>query len=243
MNAYTEVIATMERLRYVLRGIRRLQGNAHVRPPRAPITLHMLHFIFHASAMFPSSHDRDMIRSAVTLAFFGLLRVSEFSSPSVSKFSPTKHLTVSDVTIDRQSRFVSVVIKESKSDPFRLGVTVRVGALNHCLCPVRALQNFLLFRGSNPGPLFVFHNGAFLTRKFLADLLKQWFPHVPTANTHSFRRGGATALASSGVSSFVIQILGRWKSDTYLKYIDIAEPTFTNAFERVVSGNTDDPSL
>ena len=42
-------------------------------------------------------------------------------------------------------------------------------------------------------------------------MLRQWFPHV-TLPTLTLSVGGATALALSGVSSFVIQKLGRWKS-------------------------------
>ena len=87
MNAYSESIAGMERLHYVLRGIRKLQGNAHLRPPRLPITLHILHFMFDGAALFPSVHDRDMLRSAITLAFFGLLRISESAPVGVKIFT------------------------------------------------------------------------------------------------------------------------------------------------------------
>ncbi len=243
MNAYSESIAGMERLHYVLRGIRKLQGNAHLRPPRLPITRHMLHFMFDGAALFSSVHDRDMIRSAITLAFFGLLRISEFCPPSVKKFSPSRHLTVGDVSVDLVARFASVSLKESKSDPFRLGVIVRIGVLPHRLCPVRALATYLLVRGPRPGPLFVFDNGAVLTRVFLVNLLRQWFPSATTVNTHSFRRGGATALASSGVSSFMIQLLGRWRSNSYLQYIDITEATLSNAFHRVIAEDTEDGSV
>ena len=37
-----------------------------------------------------------------------------------------------------------------------------------------------------------------------------------------------------GVSSFVIQTLGRWRSNTFLTYIDITDGTVGNAFARVV---------
>ena len=196
MNCYSECIASMDRLRYVLRGIRKLQGNTHIRPPRQPVTLQMLEFMFSAADLFASSHDRDMIRAATTVAFFGLLRVSEICPPSSSKFLASKHLTVGDVSIDVPGRFASISLKESKSDPFRLGVVVRIGALSHRLCPVRALASFLVTRGSGTGPLFIFESGAALTRGFLVNMLRQWFPTASSVNTHSFRRGGETALAA-----------------------------------------------
>ena len=36
---------------------------------------------------------------------------------------------------------------------------------------------------------------------------------------HSLRQGGATSLAAAGVSARLIQAIGRWKSDCYLRYI------------------------
>ena len=36
---------------------------------------------------------------------------------------------------------------------------------------------------------------------------------------HSLRRGGATSLALRGVSDALIQVLGRWQSDAYKRYI------------------------
>ena len=116
---------------------------------------------------------------------------------------------------------------------------VRVGALPHRLCPVRALATYLVGRGLGPGPLFVFHSGAVLTRAFLVNLLRRWFPTIATVNTHSFRRGGASALAAQGVSSFVIQTLGRWRSNSYLTYIDITGENLDNAFLRVVPEDRD----
>jgi hypothetical protein len=38
-------------------------------------------------------------------------------------------------------------------------------------------------------------------------------------SSHSFRRGGATLAAQTGISSSLIQLMGDWKSDAYNKYI------------------------
>ena len=69
MNGFYDKVADMERLHYVLRGIRRLQGNTHIRPPRAPVTVSMLESMYDAAALFPSAHDCALVRSVVTLAF------------------------------------------------------------------------------------------------------------------------------------------------------------------------------
>ena len=100
----------------------------------------------------------------------------------------------------------TVFIKSSKTDPFRQGVIVRLAVLNHPLCPVKALFRYIAIRGAEQGPLFIYSNGAFLTRIHLADLLCRSLPFVPNVNTHSFRRGGASALAAAGTPEHVIQI-------------------------------------
>lgn len=47
-------------------------------------------------------------------------------------------------------------------------------------------------------------------------------------NTHSFRIGGASAAASSGVPDSIIKILGRWSSDCYRRYIRISDPVIVD---------------
>jgi len=40
------------------------------------------------------------------------------------------------------------------------------------LCPIAAIRAFLAYRGSLYGPLFIFDNGDYLTRRYLAAFLK-----------------------------------------------------------------------
>ena len=113
-------------------------------------------------------------------------------------------------------------IKGSKTDPFRVGCHIELVRLDHVLCPVTALGDYLAVRGSQVGPLFVFSDGTFLTRNGLSDIIKSCFPNQ-NFNTHSFRIGGASAAAQAGVSILVIKELGRWKSDSFLRYIHFPE--------------------
>jgi hypothetical protein len=55
--------------------------------------------------------------------------------------------------------FMTVEIKVSKTDPFRLGQTITVGASNSPLCPVLAMKKYLLVRKTTGGPLFVHVSG------------------------------------------------------------------------------------
>ena len=198
------------------------QGNTFNRPTRTPITWELLQIICRYIVLTEAHFDRDMLLSAVLLAFFGLLRVSEYTSPTTSRSDPNA-LNREDVSVNPTGNTVSVHIKKSKTDPFRRGVTLRICAIPHPLCPVQALHRFLTRRGPSPGPLFRYLNGSFLTRSRVRALLARSLPHIANVNTHSFRRGGASALSDAGVEGHIIQILGRWKSDAYTEYIQMSD--------------------
>ena len=87
------------------------------------------------------------------------------------------------------------------------------------MCPYSALIHFMRVRPSAPGPLFIFANGHYLTRGDIVFILRTVFPAQTSLNTHSFRIGGASALASAGLPDYVIQVIGRWSSDSFLRYI------------------------
>ena len=216
-------ISAMRYLYYVLRGIRRIQGNSLTRQPRSPITVSHLWIMlsFLSSSKF-SPHDKAMWHCAIVTAFFGLLRVSEFTCASI--FDPACHLSPADISFKPDNSIMYINIKSSKTDPFRTGCTIRLAAIpNHKLCPVTAMQQYLKFCTLQQGPLFLFNNGAFLTRKFVAAFLHLSLPGVPNINTHSFRIGGASAALSAGASDSLIRIMGRWSSDCFNNYLRITD--------------------
>ena len=65
-----------------------------------------------------------------------------------------------DVTVDSHEnpKLIKVRLKASKTDPFRAGVDVFVGATGNDLCPVAAVLTFLTRRGASLGPMFKFHD-------------------------------------------------------------------------------------
>ena len=217
------IIAEMARLPYVIRGIRRWQGNAHTRAVRHPITLPLLHAILNYIDRNYVLNDRLMYRAAVLLAFFGMLHVSEFTAPSRTAFDPQIHLLNSDISFTDAFHIVCIRIKSSKTDPFRVGTTVRMATTDDCLCPVTAMSQFLMQRPPARGPLFIFRDVTYLTRNNIRNLLRNSLPDIEHVSTHSFRRGGASYLAQAGLPHEVIQILGRWKSDSYRLYISLPD--------------------
>ena len=216
------------RIYYALRGIRRLQGNEFTRPPRSPITLYHLSRLRIYSKQNFSHPDDKMLSAAVLLAFFALLRCSEYTCPKSKHYDPECTLQFHDICFEKNFQFVQVRIAQSKTDPFRVGCNLKVWATGGKLCPVRAMKRFIQTHPFRKGPLFVFSEGSFLTRARLANILHSAIPEV-NLNTHSFRIGGASAAAAAGIPDSTIQVMGRWASNAYRLYLRTPDATLRRA--------------
>ena len=155
------------RLQLVLRGIKRSQGD-NVRV-RLPITIHHLQ-LFRMMLALPVTTNSDSIMfwASITLGFFGFLRLGELTCKS--KFNTDTHLMPEDVKFSNENQPIPAMfikIKESKTDPFRVGHTIAIGGTNTPLCPVLAMKQYLAIRPPQAGPLFVNAVGKPLTKQAL----------------------------------------------------------------------------
>lgn len=223
IRGFSQKISHMVKLCYVLRGIRRTQGSKWIKNKRLPITpsnlRSMLLFIKNSHFSF---HDKAMWSCLILVAFFGLMRVSEYVCPSPKSFDLNYHLSINDITFTSRDTVAIIRIKTSKTDPFRVGSSVRLVGTGGDLCPIKALKKYLCARGSSSGPLFVLSMGDFVTRKYVSAFLSISL-HNSDLDTHSFRIGGASAAASCGVPDSIIKILGRWSSDCYRRYLRLSD--------------------
>jgi hypothetical protein len=92
-------------------------------------------------------------------------------------------------------------------------------------CPVHALWDYCQVRGSQPGSLFCFLDGKSVSRQFFTQHIKLLL-HWAGCNSknykgHSFRIGTASTAISMDISDDRIQIMGRWHSDAFNKYVRI----------------------
>ena len=137
----------------MLRGIKRIQG-VH-KHPCLPITLD--HLKIFRLCLPPTSFDNRMLWPAMSVAFFGFLCIGEITCNSL--FSKNCiHLTWDDIQFSplHAPTSVSINIKASKTDPFRSGVTIKIGSCLSALCPVAALHQYSQAMTKQPksGPLF-----------------------------------------------------------------------------------------
>lgn len=125
-----------------------------------------------------------------------------------------------------------VTIKQSKTDPFRKGISLFLGCTSSELCPVKAVLSYLECRGTSPGPLFRFKDGHPLTRQRFVEAVRAGLKEAGLDDakycSHSFRIGAATTAAKVGIEDSVIKTLGRWESLAYLQYVKIPRAKLAN---------------
>ena len=232
------------RLQQVLKGIQKAQSATQPSRVRLPITLSIMQDIKQLLLQKVQTRDNIMIWVACCLAFFGFLRVSEFTVPAQGQYDDTTHLSIADVSIDNRDfpELLQVRIKQSKTDPFRQGVNIYLGKTGNNICPIRGIVPYLAQRGSCPGPLFVFQDGRMLTRHLFSTaidgLLTELQIDKTLYNTHSFRIGEATSAMQANISDVHVQMLGRWKSDAYKRYVKTPPQELVHLSRQLAAGGS-----
>ena len=193
-----------------LTGVRKLSPTLD---QRLPITIPILEKLMALTFGNLKSHFHSLlVRTMFSLSFYAFLRPGEITksphnlSLDQISFSPS-HISI---------KFLSFKHHSGRA------VTIQIPKQPGPSCPVQSLSQYLQLRGNSPGPLFCYPNQDPVTY----NSYHEWFHHlldlsrIPGKfNTHSFRIGAATWAASRGVSSTLIQQMGRWRSSAYLKYI------------------------
>ena len=222
-------------LTFLCTGIRR-SGKKNSRS-RLPITISHLHAIKRQLSISSFlSHDKLLYWTAFTLAFYGILRASEYSCPSKSRYKQSRHLLLDDVDVTLNS--LSIHLKSSKTDHFGEFSTLLIGSTGSSTCPVKAMHKFLVSRQLySHGPLFTFSSGDFLTQSAISTTTKSLLSAAgidPGAySSHSYRIGAATAAAEAGLPDHLIKTLGRWRSTAYQSYIRTSPEVLLKAAKQI----------
>jgi len=218
--------ASLPLLKRVQAGVRRIRLLKPSSPGRVrlPVTVHMLSRV--KEALWSSSRpDRVVLWAVSCTAFFGFFRLGELLPPSSTSFDAATDLAWGDVAVDDRvnPRMAQIHLKTSKCDQFGQGADIVVGVTGSDICPVAALAQYLAGRGPQPGPFFLDSKGLTLTKP---DFVRQFREILQTLGMpaheyagHSFRIGAATTAAIVGLEDSRIQMLGRWHSAAFLRYV------------------------
>ena len=228
MAGYENPMDGCARLRQLLKGIAR--DDKSEKRPRLPITFDLLASM--RQHLAPERyHDHAMFWSALTLGFYGFLRCGEFIPRAVRSPPP---LTMSDITLHRDR--IALKLCHTKTRPTQ-SVDITIARSGDQVCAVAALEDYLKWRGSSPGPLYRTDNNETFTREHFARSLRLICSHLGLDNAgysgHSLRIGAATTAAARGFPDWLIKVLGRWQSDCYQLYIHTPQATLDEVPRRL----------
>ena len=102
------------RLQLILRGIKKRQACISPTRQRLPVTIQMLHRIRHLLSTRTPSYDNTTLWAMCCLAFFGFLRVSEFTIPTEGSYDSSCHLSLGDIAVDnrKKPRLLQLFLKQ-----------------------------------------------------------------------------------------------------------------------------------
>ena len=237
-NGHRDPLAGTLQLDLMLRGVRRSKPGK--KDNRLPITPFILEKVYEVLNRNPGDYENNLLWAACCLGFFGFLRSGEFTTPS-RDYDPSWHLSVRDITVDSTSNptWLQVTIKGSKTDQLRQGANIVVGRTGSHICLVKAVLAYMARRGFDRGPLFQHQDGSPLTREQLVSSLRDTLSAAGVEyhrfSGHSFRIGAATTAAAKGVEDSTIQTLGRWRSDSFKRYIRMPKSELASYSSKLLS--------
>jgi hypothetical protein len=85
-----------------------------------------------------------LIETVCIVAFFAFLRCGEFSVVHSYIFETAVNLCVEDISLFTD--YVILRLKESKTDPFRKGIDIKLFKIDEPICPFSALRKYFSVR-------------------------------------------------------------------------------------------------
>ena len=222
-------------LRLTMMGLRR--NNTHVVRQAKPITPFILKDI---KRQLNLNQFRDLIFwCACLVGFFLLFRKSNFLPDTKLGFNGEKQLKFSDFVFLRNKAVVGIRWAKNHQFGRELFTYPLHRLIGSSICPYSALQKlFTIQRQPLSAHIFVLEDGRssytynMFHRKLRMVLAAAGYP-AALFSSHSFRRGGATFAFLSGVPLELIKVLGGWRSNAFLSYVDFPLEARTAASELV----------
>jgi hypothetical protein len=207
------------RLRYVLNGVHNSAPKSSRRPPRPPITATMLTQLID-NLDLDSPLDAAVAACAAS-AFWGQCRLGELLPQSAS--SAISLPTRSDLKRSKRNP-ASCILRLPSTKTHRHGQDVVLVDQRNPINPILLLKSHIRVNNVQKNDyLFSYRstNGPLPLSKtcFLQCCNAIWsLLGYPRTTGHCFRIGGTTELLVAGTPPDVVKVMGRWSSESFLRY-------------------------
>lgn len=229
-------------LQCTVRGIRRHVGDAQQH--KAPLTPQILLRILSKLDLYQL--EDAAFWASLLLMFFAMLRVSSVLCKTLA-CDHARHLNPRDLQFHPQG--LNLKVRSTKTIQFQgrsLIYPFPRSPPDTILCPTKAMVHYLTLTPPEmppSGPMFITSSSgrprpltaAVMTGRLKSILADLGIP-AHTFGTHSARRGGACLAYKLQIPIDTIRLIGDWRSDCYMRYIDIETPLVRTALHSMVSG-------
>jgi hypothetical protein len=192
------------------------------RPLRPPVSWEMLQIL--DRELDHNDPEDSCVLACALVATSSQAHLGELLPICASKHNPSKHPSVSDLQPPSTAAGSRALHLPTSKTTGQAGATIFLCSQNDSSDPNNALNTHLQIN-SPPRhyPLFShrLRDGyvALTRRRFLTRCNFIWSKYnLPYITGHCFRIGGTTMLLLRGVSPHIVKIMGRWSSDTFLRY-------------------------
>ena len=198
-----------------------IHSRSQTRPLRKPVTTQML--IQLANHLRLYDHKDVCILATALTAFWTLARLGELL-PGTFAHDADKFPSLSAAVFDSESN-TTIRIPWSKTTKWQ-GATLLCSPQLNPINPISALRVHIQFNHlTESDRLFSYwdqlnkKNVILYKSEFLTRCNEIWSSYdIPRTSGHSFRIGGASHLLSVGIHPDIVRTIGRWSSDSFLRY-------------------------
>lgn len=212
-------------MKAILEGASRLAPASSKRPLREPFRVDTLE-LFH-SLLDLESHRDAAIFVCLTVVFYCVGRLGEFTVQSIKLFDPMKHITRAHVSHLHDLNGLPVTkfrIPWTKASP--TGEDAQCAPLEGVTNPIGALERHFRINPADPDAhLFAWkHPTSGLRPLSRSEVTKRIASltaahNLPNLKGHSLRIGGTLHYLLRGTPFDVVKTIGRWAGDSFTIYL------------------------
>ena len=192
---------------------------------RLPVTLHILHtFVRVIDRLFSSPFEMRLYSAMILVAFHAFLRVGEYTTKGDNQSHTIQRENIKFSAQNGKLRGMTITLFHYKHSKGQVTLDFKVGAKAK-FCPVQALARHISSTGPRTGPIFINQDGSPVSSSQFSSIFKfivlgaKMDPK--SFKPHGLRIGAATWAHSLNLSDSQIREMGRWKSESFKRYIRI----------------------
>ena len=211
------------------------------RPTKKAEIITRSHLFTISSYKFPDEFETLLFRAIAFIAFYGLARLGELVQSSSNPTNNTLYIDNIAIHSDANPPCVLIQLPIAKTRNSAFPDILVIHQTFDELCPTRIISTYIKARlslnlNADQRYLFSHKDGSLANKRWFLQKLNEIFPQKRLSG-HGFRAGGTTELILRGLPPHIVQLAGRWSSDTFEEYIR-RHPLVLNAHITALYRNT-----